>query len=422
MKGLFLLFVLNIFLLFSCGQSYLKKVVQDNVHKINSISGSQNSSDLRSLAKAIGNAKVVMLGEQDHGDATTFEAKIRIIQYLHEHHGFDVLAFESDFFALNEAWEEIKTSNDLSNLIETNLFQIWTGCQQFDGLKKYLLTSYQKDNPLQITGFDVQLHGMYSQKHFSDWFINFLRKQKALDFINQEPTSEFIFMLDSVVYHSKKQTSVSDTLTLKLFHTQLAQIEKSLIKHIPPQEYEMQVLKSLQSQVIVMLCRNGSNIRKGAQERDRQMADNLNWLTTHPFAGRKVIVWAANSHIYSAPFEIVPNYFHEPYYPMGYFIKSQDSTFPVYSLGFTSYEGSSQRIGGNSYQIHSKEKNSLEEWVNDTNVDFAFIDLDNVKKSFNNRRAFMMAGAGHFQIKQHWMEGFNGMFYIKKMEPCKGRE
>jgi erythromycin esterase-like protein len=242
-----------------------------------------------------------------------------------------------------------------------------------------------------------------------------------LDGVEKESNANsFLPMLDSIIYHSKKQTSVSDTTALKRFQSQLAGIETELFKQGLSSEYEMQVLKSLRSQVFVMLCRNGNNTRAGIQERDRQMADNLHWLMSHQFAGRKVIVWAANYHIYGAPFEKAPHYyFPERFYPMGYCFKQMDTTLPVYTLGFTSYNGSAQRIGGNLSSFESQERNSLEEWVKEGNLDYAFIDLDKARITLDKMQAFSMAGAGHFQVKQYWMNGFNGLFYIKNMEPCK---
>src|SRR5438045_4042073 len=49
---------------------------------------------LASVGRAIGNAKVVMMGEPWHGDGGAIRARAGLIRYLHEQLGFDVLAFE----------------------------------------------------------------------------------------------------------------------------------------------------------------------------------------------------------------------------------------------------------------------------------------------------------------------------------------
>jgi hypothetical protein len=55
-------------------------------------------SDLEALSRAIGDAKVVILGEATHADGTTCLAKASVIRYLHDTKGFDVLAWESGMF------------------------------------------------------------------------------------------------------------------------------------------------------------------------------------------------------------------------------------------------------------------------------------------------------------------------------------
>ncbi|MFN7689431.1 MAG: hypothetical protein ACK5OP_17015, partial [Sphingobacteriales bacterium] len=49
-------------------------------------------TDLAAFAAAVKDKRVVMLGEQTHGDGTTFALKARLVRFLHEQIGFNVLA------------------------------------------------------------------------------------------------------------------------------------------------------------------------------------------------------------------------------------------------------------------------------------------------------------------------------------------
>ena len=61
----------------------------------------EDFSDLAPLAAAIGGARVVQLGEASHGDGASFDAKARLVRFLHQQMGFDALAWESGFFDLS---------------------------------------------------------------------------------------------------------------------------------------------------------------------------------------------------------------------------------------------------------------------------------------------------------------------------------
>src|SRR5512134_2516506 len=57
--------------------------------------------DLDPLIDAIGTARVVQLGEPTHGAGGSFAAKVRLIKFLHQRMGFDVLAWESGLYDVN---------------------------------------------------------------------------------------------------------------------------------------------------------------------------------------------------------------------------------------------------------------------------------------------------------------------------------
>jgi erythromycin esterase-like protein len=75
-------------------QAYVKQHTQP-IASIDPAFG--DAADLAAIGEAIGQARVVMLGEQDHGDGVTMQAKTRLVKYLHEQKGFNVLVLEDDF-------------------------------------------------------------------------------------------------------------------------------------------------------------------------------------------------------------------------------------------------------------------------------------------------------------------------------------
>ncbi len=67
-----------------CNAQNVRQYVRENIKEIKQIDFNDNFEDLQSVGDAIGNHRVVMLGEQSHGDGSTFRFKARLVKYLHE--------------------------------------------------------------------------------------------------------------------------------------------------------------------------------------------------------------------------------------------------------------------------------------------------------------------------------------------------
>ncbi|HEX3933863.1 MAG TPA: erythromycin esterase family protein, partial [Puia sp.] len=119
--------------------------------------------DLAGLRAAVGDARIVLLGEQTHGEGTTFQAKIRLIEFLHEKMGFDVLAFESGFYDCARIWENVEAGGRVPDEVTGSLFYMYATSVQMGDLFGYIQGAVSSKRPLVITGFDSQHTGVKSK-------------------------------------------------------------------------------------------------------------------------------------------------------------------------------------------------------------------------------------------------------------------
>jgi erythromycin esterase-like protein len=153
--------------------------------------------------------------------------------------------------------------------------------------------------------------------------------------------------------------------------------------------------------------------------RDSQMAQNLNWLRLVKFPGKKMIVWAANTHVGKQADTLMKNKSGQSFTSMGSFF-TRDSLMlnQTYVLGFTSFNGKAGRLTSNEYTIPTPSPNTFESWI-DTSFQYAFIDFRTFNKQYPNAdNPFYLKGFLHYPEKENWTKVFDGIFYIKDMYPC----
>jgi erythromycin esterase len=398
-------------------QQHIKEYVSKSVVPISTVEpDSTNYRDLEPIGEAIGNAHVVMLGEQDHGDAPTFLAKTRLIKYLHEKKSFNVLAFESDFFGLNYGWEHTSKQHPLiDSFILKNIFPIWTVCNTCSNLfYNYLPATQATGTPLVLTGFDSQQYLTYSYYNLSR-ILDSVFHSFQLPIVN-EPNynTQIRVLIDSpkkwIFFPPKDTTNASRTLGY------LKTIRDQISARVDANNFWLYVIDNLQEQTEAVLL-HARTKQLDFEGRDKRMALNLKWLIEQKFKGQKIIVWAASYHI-SKNIQLVDDKHYKHIETMGGFLnRIAADPKSIYTLGFTSYQGIGGRIGMKSYKVRPFKNDGFETWL--ASSPYAFVDFTKFNlENPGNKEAFYGSMMGHWPLKAPWNNIFDGVFFIKDMYRC----
>ena len=97
--------------------------IEENYIPIRSLTSS-DFSDLQFLKPILKDRKLVQLGESGHGVSEFDMVKVRLIKFLHQEMGFDVIAFESSLF---ECFYANENAPDLSpmDIMRNSIFGVW---------------------------------------------------------------------------------------------------------------------------------------------------------------------------------------------------------------------------------------------------------------------------------------------------------
>lgn len=404
-------------------QKAVKEYVKTNALEVKTIAiDEEDFSDLESFGNAVGESRIVALGEQNHGDGTTFEAKGRLVRYLHEQKGFNVLVFESDYFGLTYGFEKIaKTKDSINHFLANNIMEIWSSCDKAKPLLyDYIYTTHTTQNPLQIAGMDCQFHGGYTFANLANQASQVFAKIAVSP---QDPIDATTIV--SNLHHTYYWTRVEpdsggiqnglaalNSLLKDKSLDQLTIDEKLLVDNIK-RSYEdwMDVLSGK------------SYLDDNYTKRDRQMFHNVMWLLKHKYPDEKIIIWAHSAHLAKSAVGFEDK--NQKGIMLGNFLGDEKiNPYSYYVLGFSSYTAKPVWANGNFIvKVEKPLKNGFENWIS-KDWNYAFLDLKTWNRSKNSGEAFAMKGSNfpshqHRNLVYQWGKVFDGVFFIRNIEGCE---
>ena len=330
---------------------------------------SGNFADLQFLKPVLAGRRLVQLGESGHGVREFSLAKTRLIRFLHEEMGFDVVAFESgllDCWLADEALPRTEPMRSVGNCV----FGVWH-TREVLSLFEYVLATRSTPRPLILAGFDVQPSGrkvLERAAFFRDVASRvdtaFARRAFRRDSLLMEASRGTYAASYAYIHENREPLLATYDSLAKLFEAHEARLDAA----DPARPALGRVARMAARSVYLYVL----NVVEPApnQVRDRGMADNLAFLLRELYPDHKVVVWAHNAHIRHASDQTA----YAPEAVMGSWVAERHRA-ELYTIGFYMYRGVSAGTNRQPLAVTRHPASSLEAILYRTRRRWAFVDL-----------------------------------------------
>jgi erythromycin esterase len=393
-----------------------------NAHPIRTLSAADRDfSDLQPLKAAIGSSRVVLLGEQSHGDGTTFLAKARLIAFLHQEMGFDVLAWESGLWDMRQVWQHVQAGEGVLSASRRGVFGIWTGSQEVLPTLDYVQETVGTAHPLELAGVDNQLTGTLARDSLHLLMERFARR------IGSPVADDPGWPAAAATLHHLAETGDFDVKPppadqARLLHLLAAHRADAAAKAGGDRDalFWAQSLESIATLAQMMWATApGQILPEDNNPRDAQMAKNLVWLANVWYPGRKIIVWAASAHIAREVGHLASVGGSHPY-QFGWSVHMGAEAYPflgaqMYAIGFTASRGEFGPFTMLPGLVPPVRAGSLEARFEEAGLVNAFLDFRSLPAGGEWLRSVYARPFGYFDMTGDWTRVLDGMVYTRDM-------
>ncbi|GIO34290.1 MULTISPECIES: erythromycin esterase family protein [Paenibacillus] len=275
-----------------------------NIREIQSLT-SEDYKDLAFLKPLLKDKTVVSLGENFHRVAEYSSMKTRLVKYLHEELGFDVIAFES---GLGDSFMTYENAGTLTSkeMMERSIFPVWHSKETL-ALFDYIKEQRSTGKPLYLAGYDMQFTSAYLTQWIAEWIAK-VDKERGQDYFRfelQAMTDLYKVLNEYGMDNNQNPAAIQEIKKVKDQYEPkyraliqfIKENQKQLAAAYPQNPHIVDVAVKTLEDRIKFIEMGMYDTKESYEFRDRIMADNVEWLTKVMYPGKKVILWAHNDHL-----------------------------------------------------------------------------------------------------------------------------
>ena len=406
--------------------------------------------DLAPLEEALAGVRVVLLGEATRGDGSAFLAKARLVRFLHERMGFDVLALECGVLACDRAWGEIREGGDPAAALTGALLPLYTESEQFRPVLDLVAARRGSERPLAVAGFDARI-GVGAGGGMDEL-------GRVLARLGSDPASipgfdaaaaevrrvaEEAYATGAAPVPSKDERArfaatleeIRRRLRLPSSHEAAPDDEEA---GPPPDGAELDLwhrhLDNLGAAARMAwelgVYRRGLGVPAEVTNLGhRQAADNLLWLLKERHPGRKIVVWWATVHVARDLHRLETGDLDakarlERFTTAGDLLEEALGE-EVYALGVTAFQGHAGNPFQAPYALLAPTPGSFEELMGRTGLAAAFVDLRGLRSAGRPgrwlRAPLVARPLSYLELRGSWPRHLDGLLFLRTMEPSRRR-
>lgn len=303
----------------------------------------ENSKDLTPIIDAIGEAKIVLLGEASHGTSEFYTVRAELSKRLIKEKGFTLIAVEGDWPSCQKINQFIKgyesEENDVRNILKAfNRWPTWMWAnEEISDFILWLKSHNQQQEKKKIGFYGIDVYSLWESL---DELIRYLTETN--------PEGRDLTLAKKAFSCFEPFNRHPETYAMSSLNITQACVDEvsSLLASIRSHEdhYKNEQEEDLNLKINALVARNAEEYYRAMVRndglswnvRDEHMVEAINEIVDYHGKDAKIIVWEHNTHIGDASYTDMAS---EGMINVGEVLRKQNKKGNVYAVGFGTHSG-----------------------------------------------------------------------------------